>query len=89
MRCNFTNTWESHIKLQPGNQKGKDHLGELGVVERMMVKWILNKNMEWLHLAQGRFQWRVLVKAVIKLQFHKNFNGLETIIFLKRALPQG
>jgi hypothetical protein len=44
-------------KIVIRNLKGRGHLGDIGVDERIMLKWILNKevcDVDWIHLAQDR-----------------------------------
>jgi hypothetical protein len=33
----------------------------------------------WIHLAQDRDRWQVLVNTVIKFEIHKNFWGIERL----------
>jgi hypothetical protein len=75
---------KSH-KTAAGKSEGKISSGRTWCGSENDIKWILNKNMEWLHLAQGRFQWRVLVKAVIKLQFHKKLYWFRDYYILKKG----
>jgi hypothetical protein len=49
----------------------KYHLGEPGVDERIILKWIFNKwdgGMNWIELTQGRDRWRAVVNAVMNLR---------------------
>jgi hypothetical protein len=44
-----------------------EHLGDLGIYGRIILKWILKigcEDMEWLHLIQERDQWRVPMKTL-------------------------
>jgi hypothetical protein len=44
-------------------------LGELGI-DRIILKWILEKgcdNVDWIHLAQDRDQWKALVNKTLNL----------------------
>ena len=53
-----------------GNLKVRDHLGDLGVVGRIMLKWILkiwDKCMDWIDVADGRDTWRALLNALMNL----------------------
>ena len=48
----------------------RDHLEDLGVDERMKLRWIFRKwdgGMDWFDLAQDRDRWRALVSAVMNL----------------------
>jgi hypothetical protein len=44
------------------NLKGRDHLEDLGVDGRMILKKTGCKVIDWMHLAQDRDQWRAFVK---------------------------
>ena len=52
-----------------GNLGERDHLENLGVDGRIILRWILKKCdggcMDWIGLAQNRDRWRALVNAVI------------------------
>jgi hypothetical protein len=52
------------------NLKERDHLGDLGVDRRLILKRIFKRgceDMEWIPLAQGSVQWRVLENIVMNL----------------------
>jgi hypothetical protein len=54
-----------------GNLRERDHLGDRGVDERIILRWIfgrLNVGVDWIDLAQGRDRWRALVNAVMNLR---------------------
>jgi hypothetical protein len=40
--------WELHTKFHSGNLKGRDHFGDLGADERIILKWILKEQVLWL-----------------------------------------
>ena len=52
----------------------RDHVENLGVYERIILKWIFNKwdgGINWIDLAQDRDRWRALVNAVVNIRLHK------------------
>jgi hypothetical protein len=52
-----------------GNLMESVHLGDPGVDERIILRWIFRKwNVDWIELAQDRGRWRVLVNAVMNLR---------------------
>jgi hypothetical protein len=47
-----------------GNMKGIDGLGQLGAVERIILKWVLKKQaVEWNHHIQGRPQLQAVMNC--------------------------
>jgi len=54
------------------NLKGRDHLRDPGVDgrynSRMDLRGIWWEGFDWIHLAQVRDQWQVLVNSVMKLR---------------------
>jgi len=43
-------------------------LGSFGVGERIILKWILEKQgVDWIKLAQARVQWRTIVNMIMNL----------------------
>jgi hypothetical protein len=54
------------------NPKGRDYSEDLGVDGKIILDWVLGKigwdGVDWMHLAQDRDQWRVLVNTVMNLQ---------------------
>ena len=55
-----------------GNLREREHLGDLGIDGRLMLRWISRKwdvgGMDWIELAQDRDRWRALVNAVMNLR---------------------
>jgi hypothetical protein len=86
--CNMHERRKLHTKFGFENTKGRDHLGILGVVWRIILKWISNKMavmMDWIHLAQERVQWWALVNTVLNLPAHF-LTSLVNITFSRRTL---
>jgi hypothetical protein len=48
--------------------EGRDHLEELGVDERILLRWIFSRWDRGHGLAQDRDRWQVLVNAVMNFQ---------------------
>ena len=51
-----------------GNLRGSDHLEDLGVDGRIILKWIFKKyngGMDWVDLVQDRDRWQAVVNVVI------------------------
>ena len=51
---------------------GRDHLGDLGVDGRIILRWVFRKwdvgGMDWIQLAQDRQRWRALVNVVMNIR---------------------
>ena len=65
-----------HTGFWWGNVREGDHLEDLDVDGRLILKWIFKQwggmgGMGWIHLAQDRDRWQALVNAVTNLRFHK------------------
>jgi hypothetical protein len=56
----------NYYKILAGNQKGRDHLGDLSVDGRIMLKLML-KEILWMGVNWN--QWLVLVNTVVNLLF--------------------
>jgi hypothetical protein len=57
-----------------GNTSEREHLDDLGVDARIMLRWIFRKwdgGVDWIDLAQNRDKWRVFGSAVMNPRFHK------------------
>ena len=60
----------SAYRVWLGDLKDGDHLEDLGVDRRIILKWIFKKRMggmEWIDLAQDRDMWWALVNTVMNL----------------------
>jgi hypothetical protein len=54
-----------------GNLREVDHLKDLGIDGRIILKWIFKKldgGMDWIDLAVNRNRWWAVVNVVMKLQ---------------------
>jgi hypothetical protein len=55
------------------NLRERDHWGNLGVDERIVLRWIFRMwvvgSMYWIELAEERETWRALVNAVMNFWF--------------------
>jgi hypothetical protein len=64
-----------HTGFEWRNLRKGDHLEDLGVDGRIILKWILEKwhgGMDWIDLAQDRDRWRAVVNAVMNLRVPYN-----------------
>jgi hypothetical protein len=62
---------EVHIGFWWGDMMEKDHLEDLGVNGRKILKRVFNKwdgNMDWIDMAQDKDSWRAAVNAVMNLR---------------------
>jgi hypothetical protein len=70
---------EAYTGFLWGNLSERDHLEDLGIDGRVILKWIFRKwdgVMDWLELAQDRDSWRAHSNAVMNLrvpQIVRNF----------------
>jgi hypothetical protein len=66
--------WETgkvHAGFWWGNLRERDHLEDLGIDGRTLLKWIFKMwdgGMYWIDLTQDRDRWRALVNAVMKFR---------------------
>jgi hypothetical protein len=62
---------EGCIESLVGKPEGKNHLKDLGVDGRIILKWIFKKSdggMDWIDLVQNRDRWRAVVNEVMNLR---------------------
>jgi hypothetical protein len=60
-----------HTGFWWGDQWEGDHLGDPGIDERIILKWIFKTwdgVMDWIELAQDRDRWRALLNEVMNLR---------------------
>jgi hypothetical protein len=48
-----------------GNLEERDHLEDLGIDGRIILKWMWDGGMDWVDLAKYRDRWRALVNTVM------------------------
>jgi hypothetical protein len=61
----------AHTGFWWGNLREGDHLKDLGVDGRIILKWVFEKweeDMDWNDLAQDRDRWQAFVNVVMKLR---------------------
>jgi len=65
---NVIGVWDRWQVFWWGNLKERDHLGDLGVDGRMILKWILNMvgGTYWINLAQVRCTWLPVAKSALQ-----------------------
>jgi hypothetical protein len=64
-------TGEVHTGSWWGDLSEGDHLEDLRVDGRIILKWIFKKwygGMDWIYMAQDRDRWRAVVSAVMNLR---------------------
>jgi hypothetical protein len=50
------------------NLKGRDYSEHLDVDGKIILEWIGWEDVDWIHLAQDRDQWRAVVNTVMNLR---------------------
>ena len=70
--CSTYGGREVYIRFWQGNLRENDHLEDLGVDGRIMLRWIFWQwdcgDMVWIDLAQDRASWWALVKVVMNFR---------------------
>jgi hypothetical protein len=51
-----------------GDLREGDHVDDLGVDGRIILKWIFKECVAWIDTAQDRDRWQALVNAVMNLR---------------------
>jgi hypothetical protein len=62
---------EAYTGVWRGNLRERDHLGDPGADERIILRWIFRKwdgDMDWIDLAQDRDRLRALVNVVMNFR---------------------
>jgi hypothetical protein len=54
-----------HAKCWSENLTGRDHMEDLGIDRRTILKW---EDVDWIHLAEDKVQWWAVGNMVINLQ---------------------
>jgi hypothetical protein len=70
-----------HTGFWWGNLRERDHLKDLGIGGRIIIKRIFKKwdgDVDWISLAQDRGRWLALVNAVMKLLVPQNAGNFFT-----------
>jgi hypothetical protein len=52
-----------------GGSKVRDHWEDLGVGDRITLRWTLGRWAKWIRMAQDRVQWRASLNTVMNLWF--------------------
>jgi hypothetical protein len=69
--CSTYGEKEGHTGFWWRDLREGDHLGDPGVDESIILKWIIKTwdgGMDWIELAQDRDRWRALVNGVVNLR---------------------
>jgi len=65
-------TGEAYTGFWWRNLKERDHLGDPGIDERIILTWIFRKwdvgGVDWIEMVRDRDRWRALVNAVMNLR---------------------
>jgi hypothetical protein len=57
----------TYIRFWLGKPEGKNHWGDLGIDDMIILRWIFRKccrSMDWIDLDQYRDRWQAFVNAV-------------------------
>jgi hypothetical protein len=58
-----------HTQFKSEDPERRDHLGDLGVDSRIILKRIVLECVNWMELSQHRFRWPTCVNTMIKRRF--------------------
>jgi len=59
-------TCEIHARFWSVHLKGRDHMEDLGIGRKIILKLNLKYGVVWIHVTLDRDQWRDLVNTIMK-----------------------
>jgi hypothetical protein len=76
-----------------GNLRERDHWGDPGVDERIILRWIFRKwnvgDMDWIELAQDTDRWRALMNLRVPSNAANFLTSCKPVRFSRRTLLHG